>query len=137
MKTFLSAALLLTACGSVDTAPAEQHALRAASEVSATAGRVAVPARSAELAVERWPIAHGTAEEIASLVNELIEAARRAPPRCPRGDVMGPTGALVHCDFTCHVAADDATNTVIGFVHAEDVPRIGELIRRLDVEIAR
>jgi type II secretory pathway component GspD/PulD (secretin) len=95
----------------------------------------------AQESVEVVPLKHATAVELASTLNELLEASRRAVsnrgcalPR-PGTEVQMPRGHSEPVAPDFQVVADAHTNSlVVSYSNADDLPRLLELIGRLDAD---
>jgi len=79
------------------------------------------------------------ADEIATLIEELLEAAKRAVQARGAGQPpqAGATGALQGGQGETKIMTDPRTNSLIVMAMPSDMPRIKELVARLDVDIVQ
>ena len=79
---------------------------------------------------------YAAADEIATLVEELLEASKRAIQGRAGGQPQGqgPTGALQQGQGETKIMTDPRTNSLIVMARPSDMPRIKELVARLDVD---
>ena len=76
------------------------------------------------------------ADDIASLVEELLDASRRAQQQRAQGQPQGQgvTSPLQSGQGETKIMTDPRTNSLIVMAMGEDMPRIKELVARLDVD---
>ena len=74
-----------------------------------------------------------SAEDIAATVEELLEAVNQA--RSSQPGAQGPQGALNRNQSEAKILADTRTNSLQIVALPEDMPRIKELVARLDVDV--
>ena len=82
------------------------------------------------------PLVFASAEDVADLIDQLLEAqstARRAT--APGGDARGVSSALQGQDAEAKILVDLRTNSLLVMALPEDMPRIKELVAALDVEV--
>ncbi len=76
---------------------------------------------------------YASAEDIAATVEELLEAVNQA--RSAQPGAQGPQGALNRNQSEAKILADTRTNSLQIVALPEDMPRIKELVARLDVDV--
>jgi len=82
------------------------------------------------------PLEYAAAEEIASTIEELMEASRRAAQgRAAANPAQGATGAIQRGQTEAKIMVDPRTNKLLVMAMPEDMPGIKELVARLDVDI--
>ncbi|MCP3917404.1 MAG: hypothetical protein GY711_17805 [bacterium] len=81
------------------------------------------------------PLEYASADEIASTIEELLDASRRAAQGAQRGQQQGATGALQQGQQEAKIMVDPRTNSLLVMAMPEDMPAIQELIARLDVDV--
>ncbi len=85
---------------------------------------------------ETITLEYRSAEEIADVLEELLEASRRAVQA--RGQVQaaqGVTAPLQSGNAESKIMVDPSANALIVMAMPEDLPRIKELVARLDVDV--
>lgn len=77
------------------------------------------------------------ADEIATLVEELLDASRRAAQSSNRGQpqVQGATGAIPQGQTESKILVDPRTNSLIVMAMPDSLPAIKELVAKLDVDV--
>ncbi len=77
------------------------------------------------------------ADEIATLVEELLDASRRAAQSTNRGQpqVQGATGAIPQGQTESKILVDPRTNSLIVMAMPDSLPAIKELVAKLDVDV--
>ena len=83
------------------------------------------------------PLEYAAADEIASTIEELLEASRRAAQSNARGQqpAQGATGQLQRGQTEAKIMVNPRTNSLLVMAMPEDMPSIKDLIARLDVDI--
>jgi general secretion pathway protein D len=83
------------------------------------------------------PLEYAAADEIASTIEELLEASRRAATSNARGQqpAQGATGQLQRGQTEAKIMVNPRTNSLLVMAMPEDMPSIKDLIARLDVDI--
>lgn len=83
------------------------------------------------------PIEYSSAEEIATTIEELLDASQRARQgrAQQQAQVQGATGVLAAADQQAKIMTDPRTNSLLVMAMPEDMPNIKELVARLDVDI--
>jgi general secretion pathway protein D len=83
------------------------------------------------------PLEYAAADEIASTIEELLEASRRAATSNARGQqpAQGATGQLQRGQTEAKILVNPRTNSLLVMAMPEDMPSIKDLIARLDVDI--
>jgi general secretion pathway protein D len=83
------------------------------------------------------PLEYAAADEIASTIEELLEASRRAAQSNARGaqPAQGATGQLQRGQTEAKIMVNPRTNSLLVMAMPEDMPSIKDLIARLDVDI--
>ncbi len=103
--------------------------------VDAAAGATAVVLPEFEMI----PLEFASAEEVANTLTDLLEASRRASQT--RGaqvaQAQGATGQLQAGQSESKIMVDERTNSLLVMALPEDMPRIKELVARLDVDIVQ
>ncbi len=88
---------------------------------------------------EMIPLEFASAEEVADTLTDLLEASRRATQA--RGaqvaQAQGATGALQTGQTESKIIVDARTNSLLVMAMPDDMPRIKELVARLDVDIVQ
>ncbi len=88
---------------------------------------------------EMIPLEFASAEEVADTLTDLLEASRRATQA--RGaqvaQAQGATGALQTGQTESKIMVDARTNSLLVMAMPDDMPRIKELVARLDVDIVQ
>jgi general secretion pathway protein D len=81
------------------------------------------------------PLEYASADEIADTLEELLEASRRASQAGqPRQGAQGATGALQRNTVETKIMVQPRTNSLLVMAMPEDMPRIKELVARLDID---
>lgn len=83
------------------------------------------------------PLEFASGENVADLIDQLMEASRSARRATPGGDgARGPSGAaLAGQDAEVKILVDDRTNSLLVMALPDDMPRIKDLVARLDVDV--
>ena len=84
------------------------------------------------------PLEYTSADEVAPLIEELLEASRRALQGGGRGAVQpqqGATGQIQRGQTEAKIMVDQRSNSLLVMAMPDDIPTIKELIARLDVDI--
>ncbi len=83
------------------------------------------------------PLEYAAADEIASTIEELLEASRRAAQSNSGGRpaAQGATGAIPRGQTEAKIMVNPRTNSLLVMAMPEDMPAIKDLIARLDVDI--
>ena len=76
---------------------------------------------------------YASAEDIAATVEELLEAANNARSAGPQA--QGPQGAINRNQAEAKILTDNRTNSLLVMALPDDMPRIKELVARLDVDV--
>ncbi len=76
---------------------------------------------------------YASAEDIAATVEELLEAANQARSAGPQA--QGPQGAINRNQSEAKILTESRTNSLLVMALPEDMPRIKELVARLDVDV--
>ncbi|MCY2961503.1 MAG: hypothetical protein NTY35_15175 [Planctomycetota bacterium] len=88
---------------------------------------------------EMIPLEFASAEEVADTLTDLLEASRRAAQT--RGaqvaQAQGATGQLQTGQTESKIMVDARTNSLLVMAMPDDMPRIKELVARLDVDIVQ
>ncbi len=83
------------------------------------------------------PLEFAAAEDVADLVEQLLEAQRtssRTQSR-PRSEGQGPGGLLQNQGVESRILVDGRTNSLLVMAMPDEMPRIKDLVARLDVEV--
>ncbi len=82
------------------------------------------------------PLEFAAAEDVADLIDQLLEASRSARRTAPAaGDARGVSGVLSGQDAEAKILVDSRTNSLLIMALPEDVPRIKDLVAQLDVDV--
>ncbi len=83
------------------------------------------------------PLEYASAQEIASMIEELLDASRRAAQSSQRSQpqVQGATAPIPRQESETKILVDPRTNSLLVMAMADQMPRIKELVARLDVDI--
>lgn len=82
------------------------------------------------------PLEFASAEEIADTLSELLEASKRASQVRVQGQAaQGVTGAMQVGQGDTKILTDPRTNSLLVMAMPDDMPRIKELVARLDVNV--
>ncbi|HED65505.1 MAG TPA: hypothetical protein ENJ09_08105 [Planctomycetes bacterium] len=84
------------------------------------------------------PLEYAAAEDVADLLEELLDQLNRAggASRRARGDSpQGVAGQITSQDVTTTVLVDSRTNSLLVMAMPEEMPRVKDLVARLDVEV--
>jgi general secretion pathway protein D len=76
---------------------------------------------------------YASAEDIAATVEELLEAANQNRSSGPQA--QGPQGALNRNQGEAKILTESRTNSLLVMAMPEEMPRIKELVARLDVDV--
>lgn len=85
---------------------------------------------------EVLPLEFASAEEISSTIEELLEASRRAAQTrgAQAGAAVGVSAAIQTGQNETKILVDARTNSLLVMAMPDDMPRIKELVARLDVD---
>jgi hypothetical protein len=82
------------------------------------------------------PLEFAAADEIADTLGELLEASKRAAQVRQQGQAaQGVTGAMQVGQGEAKILTDPRTNSLLVMAMPEEMPRIKELVARLDVDV--
>lgn len=83
------------------------------------------------------PLEYASAEEIASTIEELIEASNNAVRgrQAAQAQVQGATGAIAGRGEEPKILVDPRTNSLLVMAMPEEMPNIKQLVARLDVDV--
>jgi len=83
------------------------------------------------------PLEIAAAEDVADLLEQLLEAQQEQLNRRPRAQVEGQvaSGLLPGADFEPKILVDARTNSLLVMALPDVMPRIKDLVARLDVEV--
>lgn len=83
------------------------------------------------------PLEYASAQEIATMIEDLLEASRRAAQTRQRTQpqVQGATAPIQQQDVETKIMVDPRTNSLLVMAMPEQMPRIKELVARLDIDI--
>lgn len=82
------------------------------------------------------PLEFASAEEISDTLGELLEASKRASQVRVQGQAaQGVTGAMQVGQGETKILTDPRTNSLLVMAMPDDMPRIKELVARLDVKV--
>jgi general secretion pathway protein D len=82
------------------------------------------------------PLEFASAEEISETLGDLLEASKRATQVRAQGQqAQGVTGAIQVGQGETKILTDPRTNSLLVMAMPDDMPRIKELVARLDVEV--
>jgi len=82
------------------------------------------------------PLEFAAAEELADTITELLESSRRAAQaRTQQQAAQGVTGQLQQGQTESKIMVDARTNSLLVMAMPEDMPRIKDLIAKLDTEV--
>ena len=85
---------------------------------------------------EMLPLEFASAEELADTIEELLEASRRAAQTRQQAQAaQGVTGAIPGQQSETKILVDPRTNSLLVMAMPDDMPRIKELVARLDVDV--
>jgi general secretion pathway protein D len=76
-----------------------------------------------------------SAEEISNTLDELLDASRRAVTGRAQGNPQGVTAPIQGGNTESKIMVDPRTNSLIVMAMPNDMPRIKELVARLDVDV--
>jgi general secretion pathway protein D len=88
---------------------------------------------------EVLPLEFASAEEIADIITELLDASRRAT-QARAGSQAAATGVSAQLQTNqaeAKIMVDPRTNSLLVMTMPEDMPRIKELVARLDVDVVQ
>ena len=86
------------------------------------------------------PLEYAAAEDVADLLEQLLEAQRDRIPNRPRAPVVegqGVSGALQGNELEAKILVYGPTNSILVMALPDDLPRIKDLVARLDVDVIR
>ena len=78
---------------------------------------------------------YASADEIATLVEELLDFSSQVSNRGQGNTPQGPTGALSRGQSEVKILVDPRQNSLLVLALPEDMPRIRDLIAQLDVDV--
>ncbi len=84
------------------------------------------------------PLEIAAAEDVADLLEQLLEAQRDRQGQRPRGPVVegqGVSGVLPGTELEAKILVDARTNSLLVMAQPDEMPRIKDLVARLDVEV--
>jgi general secretion pathway protein D len=83
------------------------------------------------------PLEFAAAEDVADLIEQLLEAQQEQVNRRPRPQVegQGVSGVLQGTGFEPKILVDGRTNSLVVMALPEELPRIKDLVARLDVDV--
>lgn len=83
------------------------------------------------------PLEFAAAEDVADLLEQLLEAQQEQISRRPRQQVegQGVSGLLPGSELESKILVDGRTNSLLVMALPEEMPRIKDLVARLDVEV--
>ncbi len=87
--------------------------------------------------IEVLPLEYSSAEEIAETLEELLEASRRAAQTVGRQQAQGATAPLQQQTAETKVMVNPSSNSLLIVAMPDEMPRIKELVARLDTEILK
>ncbi|MDA1266107.1 MAG: hypothetical protein O2816_13585 [Planctomycetota bacterium] len=110
------------------------------SSVVATAKLLEIVDQASEIAeinpvFEVIPLEYAAADEIASTVEELLDASTRVVQQGARNAAQGATGAIPQTATEAKIMVDPRTNSLLVMAMPEMLPGIKELVARLDVDV--
>lgn len=80
------------------------------------------------------PLEYAAADEIADTLEELLEASRRATNTGGTPQAQGATGRLQQGTTETKIMVQPRTNSLLVMAMPDDMPRLKELVARLDVD---
>src|SRR5262245_8971964 len=84
------------------------------------------------------PLEFAAAEDVADLLEQLLQAQQEQVSRRPRaqvGEAQGVSGLLPGQELESKILVDGRTNSLLVMALPEEMPRIKDLVARLDVEV--
>jgi len=84
------------------------------------------------------PLEFAAAEDVADLMEQLLESANRrggSPVQRGRADQQGVSGVLGGGEIETKILVDARTNSLLVMALPEEMPRIKDLVARLDVDL--
>lgn len=81
------------------------------------------------------PLEYAAADEIASTVEELLDASTRVVQQGQRGQQQGATASLAQGATEAKIMVDPRTNSLLVMAMPDVLPNIKELVARLDVDV--
>ncbi|MAB80709.1 MAG: hypothetical protein CMJ89_15265 [Planctomycetes bacterium] len=83
------------------------------------------------------PLEFAAAEDVSELLEQLLEAQRSSARTAqrPRAEGQGPGGALQSNTVESKILVDGRTNSLLVMAMPDEMPRIKDLVARLDVEV--
>lgn len=83
------------------------------------------------------PLEFAAAEDVADLLEQLLEAQQQGISRRPRAQVegQGVSGLLPGQELESKILVDGRTNSLLVMALPEEMPRIKDLVARLDVDV--
>ena len=81
------------------------------------------------------PVEFAAAEDLADILEKLLEASRRQQQQTRAQDAQGATGRLQSSGGETKILTDPRTNSLLVMALPEDMKAIKELIARLDVDV--
>ena len=86
-------------------------------------------------AFEVIPLEFASADELSETLEQLLEASRRVVQNTQGKPAQGATAPLRQGQTEAKIMVDPRTNSLLVMSMPEDMPRIKELVARLDVEV--
>ena len=83
---------------------------------------------------ELIPLEYAAGEDVADLIEQLLES-RRGSRNVQQVPQQGQPGGLRAADEEAKILVDRRTNSLLVMAYAEEMPRIKDLIARLDVDV--
>jgi len=81
------------------------------------------------------PLEYAAADEIADTLEELLEASRRVQQGQARQGAQGATAPLQQQGVETKIMVHPSTNSLLVMAMPDDMPRILELVARLDIDV--
>jgi general secretion pathway protein D len=81
------------------------------------------------------PLEYAAADEIANIVEELLDASNRVVQQGQRTQPQGATGALQRGGSEAKIMVDPSHNSLLVMAMPEAMPDIKELVARLDIDV--
>jgi general secretion pathway protein D len=82
------------------------------------------------------PLEYAAPEDVADLIEQLLEASRKSSSRrVSPGAEQGTSGALGGGDVEAKILVDRRTNSLLIMALRDEMPRIRDLIARLDIDV--
>ncbi len=99
--------------------------------------RVSAQTAFAQPVFDLIPLEFAAAEDVADLLEQLLEAQQEQVNRRPRAQVegQGVSGLLPGAELESKILVDGRTNSLLVMALPEEMPRIKDLVARLDVDV--